>query len=98
MLPCARMNVLSRERAFERERGFTLVEMMAAVVITLVVAAGFTILTTTTRATQANDQAVATQQNARAAMELLARDIKVAGFGFVGPIGALFDGYCAGRQ
>lgn len=89
MLPRPRMNVLSRERVLERERGFTLVEMMAAVVITLVVvAAGFTILTTTTRATQANDHAVATQQNARAAMELLARDIKVAGFGFVGPIGA----------
>jgi len=62
--------------------------MIAVVVTIVVVAAGFTILTTTTRATRANDQAVGTQQNARVAIELLTRDIKVAGFGFVSPIGA----------
>ena len=77
------------ERLVSRECGFTLVEMMAAVVVTVVVvAAGFTILATSSRATQANDQAAGTQQNARVAMELLVRDIKVAGFGFVGPVGA----------
>ncbi len=79
----------SEDGLFRHECGFTLVEMMAAVVVTMiVVAAGFTILITSTRATQANDQAAGTQQNARIAMELLARDIKVAGFGFIGSVGA----------
>lgn len=79
----------SEPASLGQECGFTLIEMMVAVLVTsVVVAAGFTILTTTMRATQANDQAVGTQQNARMAMQLLARDIKVAGFGFVGPVGA----------
>ena len=65
-----------------RERGFTLIELMIAIVISsVIVVAGYTALTTTQRATISNERAVGTQQNIRVAMELLARDIKQAGFG-----------------
>ena len=64
------------------ERGFTLIELMIAIMISsVVVAAGDTILTTTHKATISNERAVGTQQNIRVAMELIARDIKQAGFG-----------------
>lgn len=64
------------------ERGFTLVELMISMVISsVVVAAGYTILTTTHKATISNERAVGTQQNTRVAMEVIARDIKQAGFG-----------------
>ena len=64
------------------ERGFTLIEVMVAVVLAAIVAAAaFTILTTTNKAVKANEQVVGAQQNVRIAMELLSRDIKMAGFG-----------------
>ena len=64
------------------ERGFTLVELMISLVISsVIVAAGYTILTTTHKATISNERAAGTQQNIRVAMELIARDIKQAGFG-----------------
>ena len=64
------------------ERGFTLVELMISIVISsVIVAAGYTVLTTTHKATISNERAVGTQQNVRVAMELIARDIKQAGFG-----------------
>jgi type IV pilus assembly protein PilW len=64
------------------ERGFTLIELMISIVISsVIVAAGYTVLTTTHRATISNERAVGTQQNIRVAMELIARDIKQAGFG-----------------
>lgn len=63
------------------DRGFTLIELIIALAVTsIIVAAGFTVLTTTDRATKANEQAAGTQQNARLAMELIARDVKLAGF------------------
>ena len=71
------------------EQGVTLVELMVgAVVASVVVAAGFTMLTASQKSTQANDQVVETQQNVRIAMDLLSHDIKHAGFGRVGPVGA----------
>ena len=64
------------------ERGFTLIELMISIVISsVIVAAGYTVLTTTHKATISNERAVGTQQNIRVAMELIARDIKQAGFG-----------------
>jgi type IV pilus assembly protein PilW len=73
---------------FGEQRGATLIEVMAGVVVTLVVvAAGYITLNTTSKATRANDQTVDTQQNARVAMELIARDIKLAGYGMVGQVG-----------
>ncbi|MEO5955446.1 MAG: PilW family protein [Nitrospiraceae bacterium] len=63
------------------ERGFTLIEIMISLVITtVIVGAGYTVLTMTHKATIANEQTVGTQQNARTAMELIARDIKLSGF------------------
>jgi type IV pilus assembly protein PilW len=82
-----------------RERGFTLVELMIAIVISsVVVAGGYTVLTTTHKATISNERAIGTQQNIRVAMELIARDIKLAGFGMPDstfpPVGGI-AGNCA---
>jgi type IV pilus assembly protein PilW len=80
---------VNQSRVYEEERGVTLVELMAGIVVTLVVvAAGFTALNTTNKAARANDQTVDTQQNVRVAMEVIARDIKLAGFGMTGQVGA----------
>lgn len=74
---------------WREERGYSLVEVMAATVISLViVGAGFTTLTSSNKATQVNDLTAQTQQNARLAMELISRDVKLAGFGMTGPVGA----------
>ena len=79
---------MQRGPCAENARGFTLVELMIALVITsIIVMAGFAILTTSDKATRANSQAVGTQYNVRAAMELLSRDVKMAGFGMIGPVG-----------
>jgi type IV pilus assembly protein PilW len=64
------------------ERGFTLIELLISIVISsVIIAGGYTVLTTTHRATISTERAVGTQQNIRVAMELIARDIKQAGFG-----------------
>lgn len=64
------------------QMGFTLIELMIGLALgVIVVAAAFTILTTTSKALRANEQVVDAQQNLRMAMELLTRDIKMAGFG-----------------
>lgn len=71
------------------ERGFTVLELMAGMIITLmVVAAGFTALTGTQKAATVNDLTTQMQQNARLAMELISRDVKMAGFGMTGAVGA----------
>ncbi len=71
------------------DAGVSLVELMAATVISMiVVGAGFTALVASNKATQVNDMVASTQQNVRLAMELLARDVKLAGFGMTGPVGA----------
>ena len=71
------------------QAGVTLIELMAGTAIGMtIVAAAFTILTTTSKSLRANEQVVGAQQNLRLAMELLSRDIKLAGFGNPGvPIG-----------
>lgn len=86
--------ILSWPRYTEDERGFTLLELMVASVVGMVVvAAAFTILTTTSKAVRANDQVVDTQQNTRIAMDLIVGDIKVAGFGLAGqPVGTQIGG------
>lgn len=76
--------IVERHQASIRcpEAGFTLIELMIAMAIAvIVVAAAFTILTTTSRSLQANERVVDTQHNLRVAMELLVRDLKLAGFG-----------------
>ena len=71
------------------QAGFTLIELMIGMAVAIVVMmAAFTILTTTSKSLQANERIVDTQQNLRVAMELLVRDLKLAGFGNPGvPIG-----------
>ena len=77
------------ESALAMEQGVTLVELLVGIVVaSVIVAAAFTLLTTSQKSTQANDQAVETQQNVRIAMDLLSHDIKHAGFGMIGPVGA----------
>lgn len=79
----------SHARRLVPEAGVSLVELMAATVISMiVVGAGFTALVASNKATQVNDMVASTQQNVRLAMELLQRDIKLAGFGMTGPVGA----------
>jgi type IV pilus assembly protein PilW len=71
------------------QAGFTLIELMVGMAVgVIVVAAAFTILTTTAKSLRANEQTVDTQQNIRMAMEWLSRDLKLAGFGNPGvPVG-----------
>ena len=71
-------------RRFEwNQQGFTLVELMAAVLITVViVAATMTTVVTSNRANVVNTQVADTQQNVRLAIDLLSRDIKLAGFNY----------------
>ena len=74
------------------DRGATLIELLIAVFVALIIiAGGFAVLTSTEKSTRTNEQVVETQQNARIALDLLARDIKNAGFGM---IGALADNNC----
>ena len=54
------------------QAGFTLIELMIGLALgVIVVAAAFTILTTTSKALRANEQVVDAQQNLRMAMELI---------------------------
>ena len=75
-----RRNELTRHST--KQAGFTLIELMVGMAVALVVvAAAFTILTTTSKTLRANEQIIDAQQNLRMAMELLVRDVKLAGFG-----------------
>ena len=70
------------------QQGVTLVELMVgAVVATTIIAAGYAVLTSSSKALTTNEQTVETQQNVRVAMEFLFRDIRQAGFGMNGPVG-----------
>ncbi len=71
------------------ERGFSLIEVMIAMVISvLVVGSGYTVLYTQSRMSNMNRQVVQTQQNVRVAMELMTQDLRAAGFGMNGAVGA----------
>jgi len=71
----------AKPNTFE-QAGFTLIELMVGMAVgVIVVAAAFTILTTSNKSLSANEQTVDMQQNLRVAMELLTRDLKLAGFG-----------------
>lgn len=84
-----KMSVSDLRSSWASEHGVTLIELMVGTVVALlVVAAAYALLTTSHKSTQANDQAVETQQNVRIAMDMLSRDIRHAGFGMTGPVGA----------
>ncbi len=70
-------------RVVKNQQGFTLVELMAAVLITVViVTATMATLVTSNRANVVNSQVADTQQNSRVAIDLLSRDIKLAGYNY----------------
>jgi type IV pilus assembly protein PilW len=63
------------------ERGFTLIEMMVALAIgTFLTLGAFSVLYSSQQTQSINEQTAQTQQNARIAMELIASDLKDAGF------------------
>jgi type IV pilus assembly protein PilW len=64
--------------------GMTLIEVMIAVTVGLgVIAAGLSMLVMSQKATTVNEQVVETQQNVRMAMEMLARDVRLASYNYV---------------
>jgi type IV pilus assembly protein PilW len=82
------MNSAARHIHVGDRRGVTLVELMFGLVISMiVVSAGYTVMTSTQKAATVNDQATQMQQNARVAMDLIAQDLKMAGFGMSSPVG-----------
>jgi type IV pilus assembly protein PilW len=87
-------------RRSTEQAGFTLIELMVGMAVSvIVVAAAFTILTTTSKTLRANEQVVDTQQNLRMAMEMIARDLKLAGFGSPGvPVGNCTNGIVPADQ
>ena len=87
-------------RGSTEQAGVTLIELMVGMVVAaIVVAAAFTILTNTSKTLRANEQIVDTQQNVRMAMEWLARDFKLAGFGNPGvPLGNCTNAIVPGDQ
>lgn len=63
------------------ERGLTLMEVMMALAISVIVVGGaYQVLYNSQQIQTVNEQAVQTQQNSRLAMELIALDLKDAGF------------------
>jgi len=75
---------MSLRGPMRNETGMTLIEVMIAVVITLVIiAAAFSMLILSQKTTIATGQVADTQQNVRLAMELLAQDVKLASFNYV---------------
>lgn len=64
------------------EQGFTLIELMIVLVIFAVVSlAAFSVLSTSQQLSVMNDQTVQLQRNVRLAMDLIARDIRMTGYG-----------------
>lgn len=83
-------------RTWQAENGMTLIEIMVAIVVAIVVVmAAMTILVTSNKATQVNEQAADTQQNVRLAMDLVSQDIKLAGFNMTSVVGTCTVGTMA---
>ncbi len=76
------MKVRKNPLGIQREQGFTLVELMVAVAaFSIVSLAAFAVLDSGQRNALMNDQTVKVQQNVRLAMDLIARDIRMTGYG-----------------
>jgi type IV pilus assembly protein PilW len=73
------------EGIMKRENGFTLVELLVAMAITIVVIVSiYSLYTTQQKSYMAQEQIVAMQQNLRAGMTLLAMDLMTAGYDPIG--------------
>lgn len=80
-------------RMWQTEEGMTLIEVMVATVVTIIVVmAAMTIVVTSNKATQVNEQTADTQQNVRLAMDLISQDIKLAGFNMTSAVGTCVVG------
>ena len=76
------MKVRKSPLGVKREQGFTLIELMVAVAaFSIVSLAAFAVLDSGQRNALMNDQTVKVQQNVRLAMDLIARDIRMTGYG-----------------
>src|SRR5687768_13596431 len=65
------------------QQGFSLVELLAAVVVTaVIVAAALTTVVSSNRANQVNSQVADTQQNVRIGMDIISKDMRMAGFNY----------------
>jgi prepilin-type N-terminal cleavage/methylation domain-containing protein len=65
-----------------RERGFTLIELLIAMVVAAIIIAGvYRIFNVQQKTFVVQEEVAEAQQNARAVMDLVARDIRMAGFG-----------------
>ena len=80
--------MVTRGSIRQGQHGVTLIELMVGALVTaVIITAGFSVLTSSSKAVTTNGQTVETQQNVRMAMEFLFRDMRQAGFGMVGPVG-----------
>jgi type IV pilus assembly protein PilW len=69
-------------------RGFTLVEVVLALSIgMLIVGGGYAVLQGSERALAVTDHVAGVQQSTRLGMELMAQDIKMAGYSMITPVG-----------
>jgi type IV pilus assembly protein PilW len=77
------------------EQGFTLIELMIAMgIFALLAVAAFAVIMSGQRTAMLNDQTVKVQQSARLALDLMSRDIRMAGYGNNANIAALPAGPC----
>jgi len=68
------------EKTGKREKGVTLIELMIVLVIAAVLVGGvYTLFATQQRSYSVQDQVTGVQQDARAALDIMARDIRMAG-------------------
>src|SRR5581483_272039 len=69
------------------KKGFTLVELMVAIAITgIVTAAGFTFFNNTFNFSVLHKRTIDMQREARIGIDILSRDIRLAGFGMIDPM------------
>ncbi|MFQ5992765.1 MAG: PilW family protein [Nitrospiraceae bacterium] len=74
---------------WQEAHGFSLIEVMAALFISAFVAlSAYTLMSTQQRASAVNTRVTEMQQNARVAVELITQDLRTAGFGMAGAVGA----------
>ncbi len=68
-------------RSFQNRKGITLIELLIGLVISAIVVAGvYRVFVSQTKAYTVQDQVVEVQQNIRSAMEILLRDLRMAGY------------------
>src|SRR5438132_564040 len=76
------MKLRKSSRDVGRQHGFTIIELMVALAaFSIVSLAAFAVLSSGQRNAVMNDQTVKVQQNVRLAMDLIARDIRLTGYG-----------------